>query len=88
VARNINTNIREDVTDAHQALAQVIGERDPIKVQRVLRRVMPQLVKAINGSWMLENLHQAEAARGKYKKDGNDAKVHKSPDESEYTPRN
>lgn len=68
VAREINNRIREDLTVGHQKLAAAIGERNPVRVQQILRDVFPLMVQAINGSWMIENLHVEWAKRGPYDK--------------------
>jgi hypothetical protein len=47
----------------------MFGERDPVKVQRILRRVVPELVTILNRCHRLEAIHAEAALRGSY---GND----------------
>ena len=68
VARDTNNAVREDINRAHDILSGMIGEPDPIKVQRTLRTALPLLRTAMNGSWQIEQIYALAAQRGSYKK--------------------
>ena len=66
----MNTDVRADIVTVHKMLSEAIGERDPERVQEILRKTMPVLMSAVNGSWMMEEIFTDAAKRGEYKKDG------------------
>jgi 3'-phosphoadenosine 5'-phosphosulfate sulfotransferase len=68
-ARTLNEENIMDLTMTIEILSQMAGERDPVMVQRILRRAIPSLVVVLNRCHTLESYHAAKALRGSY---GND----------------
>lgn len=65
-ARTLNNDNIMDLTMTIEALSQMAGERDPVMVQRILRKAVPSLVIILNRCHTLESYHAAEAKRGSY----------------------
>ncbi|MDX1418116.1 MAG: hypothetical protein R3293_28195, partial [Candidatus Promineifilaceae bacterium] len=53
---------------AMEYLDAVIGELDPIKVQRAVRSALPYIRAAYNSSWQLEGYMAEDARRGRYRR--------------------
>lgn len=65
-ARTLNEANIMDLTFVISDLQEMSGERDPVQLQRILRRVVPNLVTVLNRCHSLEKYHAVAAMRGSY----------------------
>ena len=65
-AREINNDNIMDLTTTINTLSQMSGERDPVKVQRILRTAIPKLIEVLNRCQTLETYHAVAAMREPY----------------------